>query len=588
MAAGVSAAVLVSLGWLAAVRPAVPQGMATGGTERPARPLPAGMKPPAVDYRDLAPEAGLTAANISGAERNKQYIVETTGTGVALFDFDSDGLIDIFFVNASRFESDAPAASHHLYKNLGDLKFRDVTEKSGIGHTGWGQGTCAGDFDNDGRTDLFITYWGQNALYRNAGGGQFRDETKARGLVIPKRRWGTGCAFLDYDRDGSLDLFVANYVDFDPAKTPKPGDRSQCQWKGLPVICGPRGLPGESMSLYHNDGNGRFTEVSEQAGVTTPRRFYGFTVLTGDFDNDGWPDVYVACDSTASLFFRNKQDGTFEEMGLMSGTAVNEDGREQAGMGATAGDFDGDGRLDIFKTNFSDDTPTLYRNDGNGVFTDNTVAAGLAVNTKFLGWGTAFLDFDQDGWKDIIEANGHVYPEVESKGISEKYKQPRVLYWNRGDAQFYDISRAAGAGISGSHSSRGIATADLDNDGTMEVVIVNMHEGPSLLKNFGPHGNSVLVEALTGSGRAAIGARVTLKAAGRSRIDEVRSGGFHISQGDFRIHFGLASESKAELDVRWPDGTSERLGSISANTQVTLQQGKGIRRQVPLDKNSRL
>lgn len=564
---------LILLFFLLFTQNAHPQGMATGSaTARPARPLPAGMKAPVVSYRDVGAQAGLTGVAVSGADRGKQYIVETTGTGVVVFDFDNDGLQDIFFPNGGRFEG--PPVSHFLYRNLGGLKFEDVTEKAGIKHTGWAQGGCAGDIDNDAKLDLLITQWGQNVLYRNAG-GKFEDETKARGLLADKR-WSTGCAFLDYDRDGDLDLFIANYLEFDPARTPKPGDKAQCQWKGLPVVCGPRGLPAETMSLYQNDGRGNFADVSKKAGIATAKNFYGFTALTGDFDDDGWVDVYVACDSTASLLYRNKHDGTFEEIGLISGTALNEDGREQAGMGATAADYNGDGRLDIFKTNFSDDTPTLYKNNGDGSFTDTTIAAGLAVNTKFLGWGTAFLDFDHDGRPDIFEVNGHVYPEVDAAAINEKWKQQRVLYWNRGDGQFHDLSGAAGEGILTPHASRGIAVADLDNDGSMEIVVVNMHEAPSLLKSSAAPGNSVLIEALTASGRHAIGARVVVTVGAKKQVNEVRSGGYHISQGDLRVHFGLGTAAQAELTIRWPDGKLQPLGPVPANHWITVQQGKGI------------
>lgn len=552
---------------------ALAQGMATGASvPRVRKPLPAGVEPPLVRYVDIAAQAGLTAANVSGAERGKQYIVETTGTGVAVIDFDNDGLQDLLFVNAGRLNSDGPPPPHRLYRNVGGLKFADVTEGSGIRNNGWGQGVCAGDIDEDGKVDLFITHWGHNVFYRNLGGGKFEDQTKLRNLYNVRPRWSTGCAFLDYDRDGDLDLFVANYVDFDISATPKPGEKAQCKWKDLPVMCGPRGLPAETMSLYRNDGRGGFTDVSEKAGVAGPRNYYGFTVLTGDFDNDGWPDVYVACDSTASLLYRNKRNGTFEEIGVESGTAYNEDGREQAGMGATAGDYNRDGRLDIFKTNFSDDTPTLYRNTGDS-FEDATISAGLAVNTKFLGWGAAFVDVDHDGWKDLFEANGHVYPEVDAAGIGESFRQQRVLYWNVRGGAFHDISAAAGPGILARHSSRGIAVADLDNDGAMEFVIVNMHEPPSLLKNtVRPAGNWLMVRALTASGRDAVGARVTVTSSSGRQFEEVRSGGYHISQGDFRVHFGLGGDTEAQVEIRWPNGRIQHVGSTRANSAIVVRE----------------
>ena len=479
-------------------------------------------------------------------------------------------------LRTQQFNRDRPRPRHYLYRNLGGLKFEDVTEKTGLAHTGWGQGVCAGDVDNDGATDLMVSHWGQNALFRNQGDGSFRNEAKERGLTNPKRRWSTGCAFLDYDRDGDLDLFVAHYVDFDLEETPKPGDAAECRWKEIPVVCGPRGLPGESMSLYRNDGHGVFADVSQKAGVSGRKQFYGLAVLTADFDDDGWTDVYVACDSTPSLLYRNRTDGTFEEVGAMSGTAYSMDGLEQAGMGAAAADFDGDGKLDIFKTNFIDDSNTLYRNDGEGMFLDETLSSGLGVHTEFLGWGTAFVDFDQDGWKDLVVVNGHVYAAVDQANINEKFKQSRLLYWNRRDGAFLDLSREAGPAIVEAHSSRGLALGDFDNDGALEVVIVNMHEAPSLLKNFGEKGNSLLVRALTASGRDAIGARITVTGGGLTRTDEVRSGDHYMSQSDFRLHFGLASITEADIRIRWPDGETQTFQKMAANRSVVVQQGKGL------------
>ncbi len=548
----------------------------TGGGRRalPGRPLPTGLRPPAVRFEDLAQKAGLTGVNVSGSDKQQMYIVENTGTGVAILDYDNDGLPDIFFVNGDRFDRAGPEPQPFLYHNLGGLRFEDVTQKSGITHTGWGQGVCAGDIDNDGNVDLFVTSWGENALWKNLGNGTFRNETKERGLAAPKR-WSTGCAFLDYDRDGALDLFVAHYLKFDPTRVARPGERGQCMWKGFPVVCGPIGLPPETMSLYHNDGHGHFTEVSAQAGISTAEAA-GLTVLTGDFDNDGWPDIYVTGDSTPSLHFLNKRDGTFQEVGAYTGVAYNEDGHEQSGMGASAGDYDHDGMLDIFKTNFTDDIPSLYRNLGKGIFADVTARAGLAMHTQFVSWGCGFLDFDNDGWKDIFIANGHVYPDIDARGVGQTFKQPRLLYWNRRDKEFFDISPQAGPGISARHSSRGIAVGDLDNDGDVEIVVVNMHEGPSLLKNFGEKGNSMLVRALTPTGRDAIGARLTLTAAGTTQIDEVRSGGYYMSQGDFRVHFGLAGEAAADLKIRWPNGSTDSYRSLPANHWITVQQGRGI------------
>lgn len=557
-------------------------GMATGnGQAAPAKPLPPGMKAPVVDYRDIAAQAGITGMNVSGATKNKQYILETTGTGVAIFDYDNDGLPDIFVVNGGRFDG-GPAPTHYLYHNLGGLKFEDVTAQSGLAYTGWGQGVCVGDAGNGGNVDLFVTQWGQNAFYHNLGNGKFRDETKERGLANPQRRWSTGCAFIDFNRDGFLDLVVAHYIEFDPSKTPRPGDKSSCQWKGMPVLCGPRGLPAETVSLYENDGHGHFKDVSDQLHITTPKNYYAFTPLTGDFDNDGWPDIYVSCDSTANLYYHNLKGKGFEEIAGPSGVAYNEDGREQAGMGVSAGDFNHDGLLDIFKTNFADDTHTLYRNMGDNNFEDDTIDSGLAVNTKYLGWGTSFLDIDNDGWPDLIVANGHVYPEVESGHSGERFKQPRLLYWNRGDGQFFDLSKAGGSGITDEHSSRGLAVGDLDNDGQQEIVIVNMGEAPTLLKNFAPvSGHSLTVRVLTDTGRDAIGARVSLRAGTLKEIDEVRSGGSFISQSDLRLHFGLGKSTAAEFTVHWLSGKTETFSKVDAGQIVTVQEGKGILRKQP-------
>jgi len=554
---------------------ALSQMISTGATDQPRRPLPPGMKAPTIDFRDVAAQAGLNAVVVSG-DLDQTFVVENTGTGVAIFDYDNDGLPDIFLVQGDRLKPGPVPLTPHLYHNLGGLRFEDVTEKAGIGHLGWGQGVCAGDPDNEGRVSLFIGQWGHNVFLHNMGNGTFRDETRERGLDRPASRWSTGCAFIDYDRDGWLDLVVANYIDFNAQETPRPRDRSGCNWKGIPVPCGPRGLKGETMTLYHNDGHGHFTDVTKQAGVETPREYYGFTVLTGDFDNDGWPDFFVTCDSTPSLYFHNKRNGTFEEIGLTTGLAVNEDGREQAGMGATAADYDGDGFLDIFKTNFSSDTNTLYRNMGDGTFSDVTSRAGLAVHTQYVKWGTAFVDVDNDGWEDLFIADGHVYPFIEKYTLGEEFHQPRQLFWNRGDGQFYDMSSTAGPGITAKHSSRGVAVGDLDNDGSEEIVVVNLFEPPSLLKNFGPRGNALLVRAVTASGRDALGARITVTTGNRKQIDEVRSGGYHISQGDFRVHFGLGQATKADVGIRWPLGAVETLKDVDANQWIVVREGKGI------------
>ena len=421
--------------------------------------------------------------------------------------------------------------------------------------------------------DLFVTNWGADSLLRNLGGTGFSDEAEQRGLAGEPDRWSTGCSFLDFDRDGDIDLFVAHYVEFDRATTPLPGETPQCKWKGAPIPCGPRGLAAESMSLFSNDGSGHFEDVSASSGVATAKRYHGLGVLSSDFDGDGWPDVFVACDSTANLFFRNLGDGTFEKAGLVSGAAYNEDGHEQAGMGVAAGDYDGDGRSDLFVTNFAADTNTLYRNMSGGQFRDATVMAGLATATAFVGWGTEFLDFDLDGWPDIFVANGHVAPSVDGAGIGETFAQPRLLFWNRGDGKFHPISAQAGSAFSAAHPSRGAATGDLDNDGDTEIVVVNVGQSPSLLQDRSERSsNWLVVRAVAEAGWDAIGARVTVRADGFQRTSDVRSGGGYLSQSDFRLSFGLGDLSSVEIEVLWPSGFSGSAGTFAANQILTITE----------------
>ena len=424
--------------------------------------------------------------NTFGGVTTKKYIIETTGTGVAIFDADNDGWPDIFIVNGTKLDGEqqpGEAASNHLYHNNHDGTFTDITKRAGLVHTGWGQGVCVGDYDNDGWPDLYVTYYGKNVLYHNNGDGTFTDVSEKSGVAGTGKAWGTGCAFVDYDRDGHLDLMVANYVDFDLAKTPAPGDRASCMWKGVPVMCGPQGLPTASNILYHNRGDGTFEDVTKKAQIDKTIAAYSFSVTTLDYDDDGWPDIYVACDSTASILYHNNHDGTFKDVAITAGAAFNEDGHAQAGMGSTTADYNGDGRLDIFKTNFSDDTATLYRNNGDGTFDDVTFAAGLGLHTQYLGWGTMFFDFDNDGWPDLLLVNGHVYPEVDSQHLGSNFQEPRILYRNNGNGTFADISASAGPGITNVSSSRGLAIGDLWNDGKLSAVVSNMNAPPSLLVN---------------------------------------------------------------------------------------------------------
>jgi len=544
--------------------------MAAPGVARPAKPIQTNLPPIAVDFRDLAIEAGLTAVNVSGGADKKDYILETTGSGVAIFDFDNDGWMDVFVVNGTTLDGKSKATSH-LYRNLGRMRFEDVTSKAGLGRVGWGQGVCAGDYDNDGYEDLFVTYFGHSVLYHNERNGTFKDVTAAAGLKADAARWDTGCSFVDYDLDGKLDLAVADYVEFDRTKVPAPGSSGYCQWKGMPVMCGPRGLPAGHNFLFHGDGKGKFSDVSAASGVGKPTGCYGFTMLASDLDNDGYPDLYVACDSRPSLLYRNKKDGTFEEQGIASGVALNQDGQEQAGMGVAVADYDEDGFFDIAKTNFSDDVPNLYRNIGDGTFSDVVYESGMGTHTQYLGWGIQFIDVDHDGRGDLLLVNGHVYPAV------DKYRQPRLLYWNVGGGKFVDISEASGAAIRERWASRGSAVGDLDNDGSLEVVINNMGARPSLLKNFGPKKNWLLVKC-TGvkCNRDAIGARVYVYSGNRRVSGEIQSGTSFLSQNDPRVHVGLGDENAYQrIEVQWPGGAREIFPGGQANQIIVLRQGAG-------------
>lgn len=522
---------------------------------------------------------GLAFKHVLGNPVEKDFILETTGGGVGILDFDNDGLQDLYLVNGRPWEvPDGTAApTGRLFRNLGDLRFRDVTEEAGLLQTGWGQGVCVGDLDNDGFDDLYVTRYGPDTLYLNEGGERFRDITAGAGLATDGRRWGTGCAFVDYDRDGHLDLAVAHYVDLDLAATPRPGDSNFCRYKGMAVLCGPRGLPGESNTLYRNLGNHRFEDVSRRTGFAGPGGRYGLGVLTLDIDQDGATDIYVAADSTPSMLFHNQGDGRFDEIGLLSGTSLNEDGQEQAGMGVSSADFDHDGFPDILKTNFSDDVPSLYRNEGQGYFTDVAYRAGLGVHTNFLGWGVGFIDVDHDGWKDIFIVNGHVYPSIDQLGTASSYRQRRLLYWNIRNGAFVDLSEESGPGVSTASPARGAAFGDLDNDGALEVVISNLDDRAEILANRAESGNWLLVSLLgTASNRNGLGARVVVEAADTTQTDEVRSGGSYLSQNDMRLHFGIGSAPAAErIRVYWPSGAEEAFGPFDANQAVILREGLG-------------
>jgi enediyne biosynthesis protein E4 len=541
---------------------------------------PPAAKPGVVQFRDIARQAGLTALDVYGGEKHKEFIIETTGNGVAIFDYDNDGWPDIFFPNGSTVEGFAGGAAPtgHLYHNNHDGTFTDVTVKAGLGRAGWGQGACVGDYDNDGNLDLLETFWGQNVLYHNNGDGTFTDVTEKAGLKTTRDEWSTGCSFVDYDRDGKADLFITRYVDFTYDSVPRPGQGQWCQWKGINVMCGPRGLKMPVNVLYHNNGDGTFSDVSEKSGITNTAGCYGLTSLTGDFDQDGWPDIYVACDSTANILYHNNHDGTFSDIGRLSGVAFNGDGTMQAGMGVSGDDFTHTGMQDIVKTNFSDDSPTLYLNRGKNIFDDVTFSAGLGTIRSWLGWGVQFFDFDNSGWPGILIANGHVYPEVDGQNLGTRYRQPKVLYFNLGNGRFANITEHAGAALSDLHSGRGLALGDLFNDGRLEAVVNNMNETPSVYRNTAAVGNFITLQ-LTGtkSNRAALGAAVTLEQGSDQREQEVRSGGGFISQSDLRLHFGLGKAARAEkIVIHWPNGLVETLKDLPANQYYVVREGSGV------------
>jgi len=535
---------------------------------------------PIVFFKDEAEKAGLVMKNVFGGVDTKKYIIETTGTGVAVFDYDNDGWPDIFIVNGTTLER-APgsaAPTSHLYHNNHDGTFTDVTAKAGLLHTGWGQGVCVGDYDNDGYEDIYVTYYGKNVLYHNNGNGTFTDVSGKAGVAGTGGTWGSGCAFVDYDRDGKVDLFVATYVDFDVSKAPKPGERADCMWKGVPVMCGPRGLPWASNILYHNRGDGTFEDVTKKAHIDQTNGHFGLSVSTLDYDDNGWPDIYVACDSTPSILYRNNKDGTFTDVSVFAGAAFNEDGKEQAGMGSTVADFNGDGRPDIFKTNFSDDTSTLYRNNGDGTFDDVTFAAGLGLHTQYLGWGTMFFDADNDGWPDLLLVNGHVYPEVDKQHLGSNYEEPRIFYHNNGNGTFTDLSASAGPGITAPSSSRGLAIGDFWNDGKLSAVVSNMNAPPSMLVNQVKNGNHWVAIKTEGvkSNRDGLGARIRVKVGPRILVDEVRSGSSYISNNDRRVHFGLGSASQIDwIEIRWLSGLTETFEKPGIDRILTLKEGTG-------------
>lgn len=556
------------------------QGVASRGVKPQPRAAASGI-PFYAHFTDVAHEAGLRVPLVYGPLDHKDYIMETVGCGCAFIDFDNDGWMDLFVLNGTRFEGAPPGTTNHLYKNNRDGTFTDVTARAGLTRDGWASAVCIGDFNNDGFEDIFITYWGENALYRNNGDGTFTDITAKAGLIHGQHRWGSGCTFVDYDRDGHLDLLVTNYVDFDAAKVPKTGQSAACNWKGVPVNCGPRGLPPGRVWLYRNNGDGTFTDVTVKSGLAKLPGSYFMTAAAADFDNDGWPEIYIACDSRPSVLLKNNRDGTFSDVGLESGVALNEDGIEQAGMGLGIGDYDLDGNLDILKTHFAEDTAILYKNDGDGRFEDVTNSAGLGVETRFIGWGAGIADLDNDGNPDLFWVTGSVYPEVKFM----PFASPRILFRNLGNGKFEEMD-SAGPGVSASHASRGCAFGDFDNDGDLDILITNLNEPPSLLRNDlgGKFGFLKFKLIGTQSNRSAIGARVTVSYAGKRQAQEVLSQSSFYSANDPRLHFGIGSASAAEAEVRWPSGRTEKVGTLKPNLLVTIKEGSGMISAEPFGK----
>jgi len=573
-------------------------GSARQAYEAQARPAPKGLPSPVtgtplgVQFVDVAKEAGLNVETIFGGEHRNKYLLETTGCGAAFFDYDQDDWVDIFLVNGWRFEGFPKGHEpvSRLFKNNRDGTFTDVTLKSGLARSGWGQACCVGDYNNDGWNDLFVSYYGQNALFRNNGNGTFSDVTKEAGLLQNRLRWNSGCSFLDYDKDGNLDLFVGNYIDFDVKTAPAPED-ANCTYKGIVVACGPPGLEGGKNLLYHNNGDGTFTDVSEKAGMGGTLGTYALSCAAADLDNTGWPNIYVANDSTSATYYVNQKDGTFKDQAIEAGVAYSPDGKPQAGMGVSIGDYNRDGLLDIVKTNFAGDTDSLFMNIGDGSFDDRTYQAGLGMNTRLLGWGVSFIDFDNDGWLDIMVANGHVYPEVDGTQVDAAYAERKYLYRNLRNGQYEDVSLIGGSGITAAAKARGFAIGDYDNDGDMDAIVNCVNSVPQLLRCDSTLNRSWIKIRVVGvkSNRTGIGARLKVVAQTNTpavggkpgaplvQIEEVRSCNGYYSASDLRIHFGLGEAKKVDLvEIRWPSGMVDTLKDLDVNHLYVVQEGGKI------------
>jgi enediyne biosynthesis protein E4 len=564
-------------------------------------PAPGSLTPPdrgALDqFVEVSKQAGIHFTLTSGS-LEKRYIIEAKGGGgVAWIDSNNDGFPDLFLVNGSTFEhwkrGDSPRSA--LYRNNGDGTFTDISGGSGLDKTGWGMGVCVGDYDNDGFDDLYVTYYGANVLYHNNGNGTFTDVTDKAG--VRGHGWGMGCGFGDYDNDGHLDLYVANYVDVDINHLAEPGSAPNCTYRGIATFCGPRGLPGGRDILFHNKGDGTFTDVTEKAGIDRDS-YFGLGVVWSDYDQDGRQDIYVANDSTPSALYHNNGDGTFTDVGVEAGVAYGGEGQEQAGMGTDFGDYDNDGWMDLVKGNFSDDTKNLYHNNRDGTFTDVTYEAGVGdVGWLLCTFGAKFLDYDNDGWKDILLANGQVFPQIDRYQTGITYAERRLLFHNRGLAtgvapagparsssttgtvKFDEVGLGSGPGFAIKKVSRGLAVADYDNDGDLEIVVTNMNDSPDLLRHAhkNPHHSALVKTVGTRSNRDGIGARVTVAAGNLTQYDEVRSGGSYLSSSDLRLHFGLgAAKNIDRLEVRWPSGQVDTVRKVPADRIVTLKEGQGI------------
>lgn len=540
---------------------------------------PEGDPKPFSHFVDVGPSAGLIQPIVYGNPKHNTYIVEVNGGGCAFFDYDNDGWMDVLILGGRTLEGTPPGSGNRLYHNNHDGTFTDVTEKSGLAAPGWACGVCVGDYNNDGFEDLFVTYYGQNKLFRNNGDGTFTDVTAKAGLLQARRYFGSGCTFIDYNRDGLLDLFVSNYVEIDLENAPKPSlDVPNCNFEGVPTNCGPGGLGFPPHFLYRNNGDGTFTDVSKESGIADVRDSYGFTAVTFDADEDGWPDIFVACDATPSMLLLNNHDGTFREEAMLRGVATSRDGNLMGGMGVGIGDYNLDGHIDLFKTHFVNQAPGLYRNNGKGEFDDVTLMAGLGAERRFSSWGTGIVDLDNDGYPDIFVVAGTVAPELEP--VYEKYpaRNPRMVWRNQGNGIFAQSGSELGAAISERHVSRGAAFGDFDNDGDLDVLIMNRNDPPSLLRNDAPSGNHWLKIRLEGtkSNRSAIGSRVVVQYGGRIQAQSVTSQASFLSSNDPRLHFGMGAASVADIQVLWPTGLSEKFTNVSANQLVTIREGEGI------------